>query len=896
MDPAPGRREEPMAWRLSSGSSDVPIPMYHSPCNCNECHQQYREYEKQRTGGKQYAYQATLTDAQAKKRSNGLSQEIQQSRIYLEKMCKNYGDEILSSWQSLSRDARQKILLEAEPTMYEHKHGEPHHVATFAGDIGISTWAFRNFNLAPYINLEALKEDPSCFLGLLYNRIRFSPEEWAPYDNYKLRMPWDYGGFRLAWNPNCVVMYGERFGDLVDWNEDEAHRWDIIGFPRAHLILEAQSYIMRVLRSTVDILAKRFNNASHGYSQWESFGATGITSKRTCGFAAGYPNQPFSKPPVFEIENLLSIAESRRNEMGDHLWLLQTDPAYCRRIVSLIIQGSLTSLLNTTDTNYHVAEELIRDAHTYWIWTWILEDGQGLKTVHDCDQHIIVRGKKLPDEYSRRLVALENLLQTVMVMQARELRGRVAQRPGFAHHWKKHKDKDTVWFKRKVSDIGERSFYTDPLHWVLYRLLVEPYEWRRYEHSMLFAFLNEHLANTTQENRERLDELLYNKYSNLAAYHEMFLSLRLCRPRPTNRDEITAQIGLCSDRKTARYMGKKFLEYSIERSRKSDALSIELANAIAEFRRTPLPTGKKVQQWLDGDCAVRGALSNFWAVVRSQHKSSVQELNKIYCSAPSMSLAVKQELATDIKKLAQKTFTLKELKAKGAILISIKPITDEEIKSDLKDLSADLTDRHVAALTKERDSILSHLAFKEARKKSKPKTAPQTQQPNADIKPVSDQPHLQKGRVSSVEEKEARDGSLATKKPASEANRSSKKISRFQASAEDADDEREPENVSFPSEKSNSDIDHLSKRISKRQLSNHESEPQEATGPKDQQPAPPTTTTQSPLPVKQDTFKVLTKMFPAAGNSYGAISWSSFVLAMSCTGMSPSLLLEQRRK
>ena len=42
-------------------------------------------------------------------------------------------------------------------------------------------------------------------------------------------------------------MHGPRFGDVVDWSASEAHRFDILGFPRARLVLEAQALLMRVL-------------------------------------------------------------------------------------------------------------------------------------------------------------------------------------------------------------------------------------------------------------------------------------------------------------------------------------------------------------------------------------------------------------------------------------------------------------------------------------------------------------------------------------------------------------------------------------------------------------------------------------------------------------------------
>ena len=54
-------------------------------------------------------------------------------------------------------------------------------------------------------------------------------------------------------------MYGPQYGQLSPWVADLAHRSDIIGFPRARLILEAQACLMQFLRRVVEQILQGIN-------------------------------------------------------------------------------------------------------------------------------------------------------------------------------------------------------------------------------------------------------------------------------------------------------------------------------------------------------------------------------------------------------------------------------------------------------------------------------------------------------------------------------------------------------------------------------------------------------------------------------------------------------------
>src|SRR5437762_10940873 len=94
-----------------------------------------------------------------------------------------------------------------------------------------------------WLSLEVLKTNAAVLFGLLHNRTAYTLQDWTPYDSRQLIPSWACGHFNVEYSSKCVVMYGRKYGELVDWQEGPAHRADIMGFPRARLVLEAQAYL-----------------------------------------------------------------------------------------------------------------------------------------------------------------------------------------------------------------------------------------------------------------------------------------------------------------------------------------------------------------------------------------------------------------------------------------------------------------------------------------------------------------------------------------------------------------------------------------------------------------------------------------------------------------------------
>jgi len=252
---------------------------------------------KQQNEHNHHAYAGSLSFREAERSVQEYSRSARIDRSFLGDKFREQSNAIIDTWTNFSVLERKKVLLGADNTMYEFQWGEARHTVAFQWvDIGTAMRDFRTFNLLSYVNLEALSQDPARFLNLLMNRINYSPQDWAPYDSHLLRLPWNTGAFERYFNQNCVVMQGPNYGSsLVPWSQ-LAHTWEIIGFPRAQLILEAQKELMKILRGVVEIILRSaINNTPSAELVGVALSAMKFSHTSTCNFTSGYLNQPFQR-------------------------------------------------------------------------------------------------------------------------------------------------------------------------------------------------------------------------------------------------------------------------------------------------------------------------------------------------------------------------------------------------------------------------------------------------------------------------------------------------------------------------------------------------------------------------------------------------------------------------
>lgn len=528
---------------------------------------------------------------------------------------------------------------------------------------------YRKICLSPCLNLESLSKNPATFLNLLYNRVMYSSESWAPHDNHVIKGHWELRAFETEYNPGYIILFGEKYGQLTTSQRRELHDWTLVGFPRGILIPEAQYNILKVLRGVVEKLLHGLDTDdrevhAHDFTSVLDLGLRSGAGSSAVEFASSYLDQSYSAPPVFDIYALCSVAESMKGMHGDHIWLLQTDPAYTRRYAALLQKGALGEKLSKQNQYVHLAIGMMEDCTEFWSWEWILEESQKLRVIYTELQDDIRAGKPLPKTYEAALSSLEALLREMLKNRCEHTYGALTSRPGFSSSWK-HKSLERL---QSSIIIPERAnpeiitpilFLKDRLDYCLWMLVIgtkDQLGWKifadgtpKQDQSTLFAMLDEQLTEcqTTKKGEiARLDEILYMKYSDLSAIHQMLTILRLHRPGFMKREFKVVK--KTSKGRCWTYINKHFLDqspmlkvatnpdgtykFTNDRKMKEDAdtkteAQQRLAGYLKEFLATPKPSGSRLNPtWIAKDDAQRSALSRFWDQMRGRHRQTLIRL------------------------------------------------------------------------------------------------------------------------------------------------------------------------------------------------------------------------------------------------------------------------------
>jgi len=512
--------------------------------NVMECAQQFRPLADQDEPIK--AYGDAFSDIEASQRIRLLCEETSSNRQYLQSRLRDYGNTILNRWKK-GIAKRRDLLHKAMPKMYASKWPIPH--MDRDGAEPFSKRELRNVFLLPYINFDTLSEDPMKLLSLLYYRTKYAPEDWIAFDCRQVKIGYWSGFLQIDFNRRCVVMFGRKYGSMVDWEERAAHQWDIIGFPLAQLVLEAQHTLTGLLRNVVEQLTADVSTipSPSPSSKWQEVVNAGFKVHGTTEFWSAYANEPFSAPPVFSASRMLSIAETRRSEAEDETWLLQTDPAYFQASIARQKGVKLYEVLSGSKRTEVVANNVLKSAHCrLMMWRMIDEECKHVSEMHNAFRDSINKGDKIPSKWRLAVGALELLLVNKLLELTKDHRVLLTS-PGFEqcyHYEKCSPDSMDVSLK----DISEGSEFTrawfekDPLLWALSDLKGDPENPLLLDRSVLLSFIDDHLTRANKEERVRIDQRLYNEMADIAAVDELLQTVRFHRPlfKPVNDAEAKA--------------------------------------------------------------------------------------------------------------------------------------------------------------------------------------------------------------------------------------------------------------------------------------------------------------------------------------------------------------------
>jgi hypothetical protein len=160
-------------------------------------------------------------------------------------------------------------------------------------------------------------------IHLIHVRSESDAARWAIFDTHS---NWrDFTKSPYTYNPGAVIMHGEHYGKLVEFNVEEAHSWHQVGFPRAVLTFKTQRKLAAALRAIVDAVVA--DAEPSGHEKWTALMLRGPQG----GHEEALYGQEFTPPAKIEPLGFLERVRNQLDEHIDEIELMQTDHEYMRQ-------------------------------------------------------------------------------------------------------------------------------------------------------------------------------------------------------------------------------------------------------------------------------------------------------------------------------------------------------------------------------------------------------------------------------------------------------------------------------------------------------------------------------------------------------------------------------------
>jgi HicA toxin of bacterial toxin-antitoxin, len=599
-----------------------------APCECVECCQQYRD---QRALGVVCTNYAKITGLEeARENLNRHVKTMRADRSFLQHALQVHGNAVLSRWKKCNQNQRADILRYALPGIETVKWAILYHNYNF--EEVKDEAELRNTYLLPYLSLDDLKSNPLRFLSLLHCRTKYEFDDWVLFDVRQTKAGWENGVFATQFCKYAVQMHGPDYGGVVPWEKNKAHRWDIIGFPRAQLVIEAQSVLMGFLRKTVERLLENVSSASLS-STWQRLIGDGFRKSSEEETWTVFSNLAFLGPPNFSTDRLLEVATARSANAQDHLWLLQTDMSYMRGEIQYIRQSRVANALRQRTGELNTFEWASGKLgsfpmHRVHEWHSIVEECEHVKEQHHRFRDSIHLGGVIPTPYADALGSLELMLINILLERVQELKELLPRLRGFEHCY------ELKWLPAikgyKVdAKLGKDKYWfnEDPLWWCLVQLTSDPEDVQSIDSAILFGFLDDLLGpDQPKLDRTRVDQRLLDELSDLGAIWELLRAVRYHHPvfeAITLKKATVVGVERVRWRYWAAY--HKWMKGSERQVQSSPAMGI----AIKRFEMLNMPTGKKDETWQRQTDALHEASTMFWTRARFHIE---EDLKKMGCN------------------------------------------------------------------------------------------------------------------------------------------------------------------------------------------------------------------------------------------------------------------------
>jgi len=386
---------------------------------------------------------------------------------------------------------------------------------------------------------------------------------------------------------------------------------------------------MKFLRKVVELLLDGLTEEGSPSSlKWHQLLSAGPKTAGESATWSSFVYCPFAAPPRVDPENLLAIVDARSNATGDHLWLLQTEPAYFKRYLRKLGQAQIVDHSNDKMAIVAFIDSQIQyDIKVHWFWNIARRHFQALKDIYQQYRDSISPGSPLPLEVDRALGAIDAMLVLMIFKGLQHLHIMISQRSGFRHMYSYGGINQTANDRTKwvvLSKLnpefacrsGNLSVYrTERLWWILMCLLGSPDENERFRYAMLLDMLDDHLSASSSAERGRLDDVLYEIVSDFVTLIELLLTIRTHMPLYASRtaeDCVQTERGL-------------FWKLRKTNNREKSPDSLGARAALRKFQNTAPPSGPRNGQWLNQFEALHSTSQEYWRAVSEAYRQSYRD-------------------------------------------------------------------------------------------------------------------------------------------------------------------------------------------------------------------------------------------------------------------------------
>ncbi|KAI4753712.1 hypothetical protein E4T51_13167 [Aureobasidium sp. EXF-12344] len=456
----------------------------------------------------------------------------------------------------------------------------------------------------PYLDAETLSEDPTLFFSLLHHRTSNDPEKWLMFDNSNIVLAEHFSIIPNVFNPHCVVAQGPDYGKLVKWNAMQAHRWEIIGFTKAHHLFTAHRKMLNLLSNCVKgLLAEvKAPTALDIHPRWYSMIAAGFSRFKTDLPWSTEFVKPFSEPPRFDAREVAELIASRHGVILDELELLQTDPQYVQMLSKEICACRFFESWRVEDMMPWLVDHLFFETvHRESYWRQLVAESELMIRCLDVFEHTPSKEAKQNLEHAVFIVS-DLCIETFAIFEPQVHAGLLFQR-GFERNFK---FQGSAKLKSTNRTFTTKDWFTDDLlYWSMSTLGFDKERPFTMDPSFNFAIIDR-LCRTNPKEAGRISQTMLDRLSDMSILSEIITSVRSDATR---------------DRATSTQVGKTFKTHTTSPADWIKKINAGHGSALGDtlgpdmqqlYQNFAWPRGKKDLRWLEEANAARDCLTKLW--------------------------------------------------------------------------------------------------------------------------------------------------------------------------------------------------------------------------------------------------------------------------------------------